>query len=173
MRVIIKLLLLLCLVPVGALSQERVRSVMVGPRGDEIRIAVALIEPNDKGYKMQSMIIDIARIKNKNEMPTSAQVDLTSTDRFLSTGEKSQKILLLRWKKAGEIELKCDGKWEKRDKNAAIDRIMEVVKAVIGAVPLDTKKVTEVTLPAEIEEQVTSLLDALHTEEFPCVRTPK
>jgi hypothetical protein len=173
MRLIIKLLLLLCLMPVGALSQERVRSVMVGPRGDQTRIVIALIEPNDKGYKMQSMIIDIAPIKNRNEMPTSAQVDLTSTDRFLSTGQKDQKILLLRWKKAGEIELKCEGKWEKQDKNAAIDKIMETIKAVIGAVPLDTKKTTEVTLPTEIEEQVTSLLNALHTEEFPCVRNAK
>ncbi len=110
MRLLIKLLICLCLVPISALCQDRIRNVTVGPVGDQIRIVVAFIEPSDDSYKMQSMIIDLDKIKDKKEQPSSFQVDLTATVRSLSTGEKKQKAVILRWQKPDKIELKCNGK---------------------------------------------------------------
>ncbi|HEX8845706.1 MAG TPA: hypothetical protein VF791_13725 [Pyrinomonadaceae bacterium] len=144
---------------------------MVGPYNDEIRILIAFIEPTEVSYKMQTMIIDLAPLKNRNEEPSSVQVDLTSTIRSLSTEGKQQKIVILRWKQTGELELKCDGKWVKKDAASSTDKIIEVTKAVIQSVPLDAKTPTEVTLPQETEQKVSSLLNALHTENFPCLRT--
>ena len=131
MRLLIKLLVCLCLLPASTFSQERIRKMMVGPNNDRIRIVVAFIEPSQEAYSMQSMIIDVDSVKNGKEQPSPFQVDLTSTVRSLSTGEKRQKILLLRWKKTGEIELKCDGKWIKRDVGSMMDKIVEATKAVI------------------------------------------
>ena len=170
MRLIIKLLLCLCLMPAGALCQERIRKVMVGPKDDQVRIVVAFIEPSQDSYIMQSMIIDLNPVKNRNEQPSSFQVDLTSTVRSLSTGEKKQKILLLRWKKAGEIELKCNGKWLKQDTMLAVNNIVEAAKVVIQSVPVDAKAPTEATLTQEVEQKVTSILNALDTEKLPCLR---
>ena len=170
MRLIIKLLLCLCLMPASALGQERIRKVMVGPKDDQVRIVVAFIEPSQDSYIMQSMIIDLNPLKNRNEQPSSFQVDLTSTVRSLSTGEKKQKILLLRWKKAGEIELKCNGKWLKQDTMLAVNNIVEAAKVVIQSVPVDAKAPTEATLSQEVEQKVTSILKALDTEKLPCLR---
>ena len=170
MRLIIKLLLCLCLVSATALSQERIRKVMVGTNGDETRIVIAFMEPAQEMYRLQSMIIDMTPVKNRNEQPSSVHVDLTSTDRSLATGEKKQKILLLRWTKAGELELKCDGKWVKHDTGAAIDKIVETTKAVIQSVPVDAKAPTEVTLPQELEQKVSLILNSLYTENIPCLR---
>jgi hypothetical protein len=171
MRLLVKLLICLCLTSASTFSQERVRKVMVGPNDDGIRIVVAFIEPSQEAFSMQSMIIDLESIKNKKEQPASFQVDLTSTVRSLSTGEKRQKILLMRWKKTGEIELKCDGKWVKRDVGSAMDKIIEATKAVIQSAPLDAKGPTEFTLSQEVEQKVSAVLNALDTEDFPCLRS--
>jgi hypothetical protein len=171
MRLIIKLLVCLCFIPVSTFSQERIRKVMVGPRDDQVRIVIAFVEASPEAYSMQSMIVDVDSVKNKKEQPSSFQVDLTSTVRSLSTGEKRQKILVLRWKKTGEIELKCDGKWVRRnDLGSVMDKIVEATKAVARDVPLDAKSPTEVTLSQEVEQKVSSILNALNTEDFPCLR---
>lgn len=145
--------------------------MMVGPNNDQIRIVVAFIEPSQEAYSMQSMIIDVDSVKDRKEQPSSFQVDLTSTVRSLSTGEKRQKILLLRWKKTGEIELKCDGKWKKRDVGSIMDKIVEATNAVIQSVPLDAKSPTEFTLSPELEQKVSSILSSLNTEDFQCLRS--
>src|SRR5829696_1271360 len=138
MRLIVKLLMCLCLLPASVLCQERIRQVMVGPSNDQTRIVVAFIEPSAETYTMQSMIINLDAVKNKKEQPSAFFVDLTSTVRNLSSGAKKQKILLLQWKKSGAIELKCDGKWVKQDKvEAAIEKIVEATKSVIQSVPLN------------------------------------
>jgi hypothetical protein len=171
MRLIIKVLVCLCLTSVTVSSQERIRKFMAGPVGsDQIRVVIALADPLQDGYRLQSMIIDMTPIKKRDEQPALIQVDLTSTIRSVSTGEKKQKILVLRWKKSGELELKCDGKWTKQDTVAAIDRIMEVTKAVVQDVPLDAKTPTDVNLSHDLEQKVSSILDALSTEEIPCLR---
>ena len=171
MRLLIKLLVCLCLLPASTFSQERIRKMTVGPNNDRIRIVVAFIEPSQEAYSMQSMIIDVDSVKNGKEQPSSFQVDLTSTVRSLSTGEKRQKILLLRWKKTGEIELKCDGKWIKRDVGSMMDKIVEATKAVIQSVPLDAKSPTEFTLSQELEQKVSAILNSLNTEDFQCLRS--
>jgi hypothetical protein len=171
MRLLIKLLVCLCLLSASTFSQERIRKMMVGPNNDQIRIVVAFIEPSQEAYSMQSMIIDVDSVKNRKEQPSSFQVDLTSTVRSLSTGEKRQKILLLRWKRTGEIELKCDGKWIKRDVGSTMDKIVEATKAVIQSVPLDTKSPTEFRLSQELEQKVSSILNSLNTEDFHGLRS--
>ena len=171
MRLLIKLLVCLCLLPASTFSQERIRKMMVGPNNDQIRIVVAFIEPSQEAYSMQSMIIDVDSVKNRKEQPSSFQVDLTSTVRSLSTGEKRQKILLLRWKKTGEIELKCDGKWTKRDVGSTMDKIVEATNAVIQSVPLDAKSPTAFTLSQELEQKVSAILNSLNTEDFQCLRS--
>jgi hypothetical protein len=143
---------------------------MVGPNGDQVRVVVAFIDLSEDEYKMQSMIIDLTPVKNREEQPSSVQVDLTTTVRSLSTGEKKQKILLLRWNKTGEIELRCSGKWVKQDTGAVPGKIIEAIKAVIQNVPLDTKAPTDATLPQEVEQKVSSALNALNTEALPCIK---
>ncbi|HEX8368413.1 MAG TPA: hypothetical protein VF604_07710 [Pyrinomonadaceae bacterium] len=121
---------------------------------------------------MQSMIINLEPAKNKKEQTSAFFVDLTSTVRNLSSGEKKQKILLLQWEKSGAIELNCGGKWMKQDKSdAAIENIAEVTRAVIQSVPLDEKTTTRVTLPPEVEQKVISILNSLQTENLPCLRS--
>ncbi|HEX9959944.1 MAG TPA: hypothetical protein VGB00_03370 [Pyrinomonadaceae bacterium] len=173
MRLILKALMCLCLLPAAALCQERISNVMVGPGNDLIRIVVSFIEePSEQTYLLQTMIISLERVKNRKEQPSGFFVDLTSTVRNLSSGEKKQKILLLQWKKSGATELKCDGKWKKQDKaDAAIEKIAEVTKSVIESVPLDAETPTETKLPREVEQKVLSVLNSLRTENLPCLRS--
>ena len=170
MRLIIKLFICLCLAPATTAAQDQIRKFMVGPYGDQTRIIYAVTDILPDGYKLQSMIIDMTRVKNSNEEPSSVLVDLTSTVRSLSTGEKKQKILILRWKKTGELELKCDGNWTKQDKVAAIDTILETAKTVIQSVPLNTKTPTEVSVTPELEQKISLVFDSLNTKAMPCLR---
>lgn len=173
MRLIIKLLVCLCLLPAGVLCQQgRIQQTMVGPKGDQYRIIVAVVETSPDLFTMQSMIISLDTVKDKKELPDAFFVDLTSTVRKLSASGKNQKILLLQSKKPGAIELKCDGKWVKQDKvEVSIEKIAEVIKTIIRSVPLDAKAPTEVKLPPEIEQKVFSVLDSLQTESLPCLRS--
>lgn len=173
MRLVLKLFLCLCVLPAGVFCQEKIKQIRVGPYGDQVRIVVAFVEPSEETFKMQSLIIDVEPVKNKNQQPSSYLVDLTSTVRTLSTGAKNQKILVLRWNKAGEIETKCDGKWTKQNNAADFKQVIEVVKSVVQSVPLDAKSPTEATLPPEVEQKVTSILAALDTQNFPCLRNVK
>lgn len=120
---------------------------------------------------MQSMIIDLEATKNGKEQPSSFQIDLTSTVRSLSSREKRQRILLLRRQKTGEIELKCDGKWVKRDVGSAMDKIIGAAQAVMQSAPLDTKSPTEITLSPEVEQKVSAVLNALNSDNLPCLRS--
>ena len=173
MHALMKLLLCFSLMPAGASSQEQTKQVMVGRHGDQVRVVVAFMNLTEEGYKLQSLIIDLSPARNSKEPPSSVQVDLTSTLRSLATGKKQQQILVLRWKKPGELELKCEGKWAKRDMTAALNEIVETTQAVIRSVPLDAKSPTEVTLPPEVEQKVTALLDSLKTADLPCLRDGK
>jgi hypothetical protein len=170
MRLMIKLFICLCLVAATTAAQEKIRKFMVGPHGDQIRIVYAVTDILPDGYKMQTMIIDLARVKNSNEEPASVLVDLTSTVRSLSTGEKQQKILVLRWKKTGEMESKCDGNWTKQEKGAVVDKILETTKSVIQSVPLSTKTPTEVSVTSELEQNISLVFDSLNTAALPCLR---
>lgn len=170
MRLIMKALVCLCLLSAPVIGQERIRKFMVGPSGDNTRIVIALADPTPEGYRLQSMIIDMTPIKNRGEQPSFVQVDLTTTVRSLSTGAKDQKIIVLHWKKTGELELKCNGQWTKHDREAAIDKIIDVTKAVIESVPLDAKAPTEVNLSADLERKVSSILDTLNSKDIPCLR---
>lgn len=162
-------LALFCLCPAIALGQEKIRTVKVGPYGDQVRIVVTLIDPTADGYKMQSLIIDLTPAKNKGEQPSSVHVDLTSTVRTVGTGKKEQQILVLRWQGTGEAESKCDGKWTKPD-GTETAQIVETVKAVIGKVPLATKTPIDASLPEELEQKVAAVLDSLRSKTLPCVR---
>ena len=158
-----------CLVTTLALGQERVRTVKVGPYGDQVRIVVALIEPAPDGYKMQSLIIDLTPAKTRNEPPSAVHVDLTSTVRTLSTAKKEQQILIMRWQGAAGVELRCDGKWVKQE-GAETAQIVETVKAVIAKMPLETKALIDATLPEELEQRVGAALNSLSSKSLPCVR---
>jgi hypothetical protein len=173
MRLIKTLLICLCCLGGTALSQERIRQVRVGPNDNQTRIAVAFIEPTEASYKMQSMIVDFGRVKSRNERPTSFQVDLTSTVRTLSTGAKQQRILVLRWKKTGDLELKCDGNWVKQEASPILISIVDVTQLLIDSVPIDAKSPTEATLPQDVEQKIISILNSLDTQKFPCLRSGK
>jgi hypothetical protein len=116
------------------------------------------------------MIIDLAPAKNKKDPPSSIQVDLTSTVRSLTTGAKQQKIIVIRWKKAAEIEFKCDGKWTRKDASPVVDQMVEVTNSVILSVSFDVKKPTPLTLPPELAQRIFSVLDGLNTADIPCLR---
>ena len=171
MRLIIKLFLFMCLVPVGVFGQDMIRKVMVGPYEGDVRILVAYIQPTKTEYKIQSMIIDV-KIDKKKKQVKSFFVDLTTTVRSLSTGKKKQNIFQFSSDKKGKLKLRCDGKFKSKDNNSAIDKIVEVVKTVIGSFPLDSEKPTGVTLSQDIEEKILSVMDSLETEDIPCLRKP-
>ena len=172
MRFILMLLVCLCFVPVAALGQERVTKGMAGPSDDKFRVLVSFIAMTEDSYKLQSLIIDVNRAKDKKEQPTFFYVDLTTTVRSLTTGEKKQRILVLRWGKSTEIEVKCEGgKWAKQKLGPEIDKIVETVKAVIQNSPLDAKKAVEITLSQDVEQKVTSILNGLETSDAACIRS--
>ena len=171
MRLLTKLSVFLCILPLSVLSQERITKVMSGNYNNGIRIVAAFIEPSGKTFKTQSMIIDLDSIKSNSEQPDSVSVDLTSTVRNLTTGEKKQKILQLRWKKSGEIEFRCDGKWVKKDSDTGTEKIIEAVKAIIRVIPLKSKDTTELTLKSDVEQKIIAVLNSLDTEKFTCLRS--
>jgi hypothetical protein len=172
MRLILRLLICLCLLPLTALSQERTTKVTAGPIDDQFRVAVVFMAVIDDSYKLQSLFVTVNRVKNKNELPTEYYVDLTTTTRSLASGSKKQKILIFRWGKSGEMEVKCEGgKWAKQSAGPEIDKIVEIVKAVVKNAPRDAKEPVEFTLPEELEQKVISILDGLETSNLQCVRT--
>jgi len=171
MRLIKSLFICLCFLVGTALSQERISQVKVGPRDNQTSIVAAFIEPTEGSYKMQSMIVDFGPVKSRKEQPASFQVDLTTTNRLLSTGAKQQKILVLRWKKPGDFELKCDGKWVKQETSPMLTNIVDVTQTLIDNVPIDAKKPTDATLPKDVEEKIISLLNSLDTQKYPCLRS--
>lgn len=170
MKLIFKLFVCLSLLPLSVFCQDRIQKFMVGPYNGQTRVVISFIDPMEDGFKMQSMIVDFDSIKDKNEQPKSVSVDLTSTVRSLSTGKKDQKILLIRWNKAEEIEMKCDGKWTKKDSDAAAQKIIETTKTVIQNIPLDKKETTEFTLSDEIIGKIEAVLGSMKTENFSCLR---
>ena len=105
-------------------------------------------------------------------MPNLFYVDLTSTVRSPATGDKKQKILVLRWEKSGDIEVKCEGgKWVKETTGSELDKIVKTVKAVVQNAPLDTKgNPVEFTIPKDLEQKVISILNGLETSALKCVR---
>jgi hypothetical protein len=105
-----------------------------------------------------------------HEEPSFVLVDLTSTIRSLASGDKKQRALILRWKKTGELELKCDGKWTQHEKRAAIEKIMETTNAVIQSVPLNTKSPREVAIADDLEQKILLLFTSLNTEALPCLK---
>ncbi len=173
MNLISRSLLCLCLLPLSAICQERNAKIMAGPiDGGQVRIAVAFMGATEDSYKLQSLIVTVNRPKNKSEMPSEYYVDLTTTTRSLASGAKKQKILVFRWDKSGEMEVKCEGgKWSKHAAQPEIDKIVEVVKAVVQAAPRDAKEPVDFTLQKELEEKVVSILDSLETSNLQCVRT--
>jgi hypothetical protein len=171
MRLIKPLLICFCFFVGTALSQERITQVKVGPYDNGTRIVVAFVESTETSYKMQSMIVDFGQVKSRKEQPASFQVDLTSTVRALSTGAKQQKILVLRWKKPGDFELKCDGKWVKQEASPMLTNIVDVTQTLIDNVPVDAKKPTDATLPQDVEQKIISLLNSLDTQKYPCLRS--
>jgi hypothetical protein len=159
----------LCAFPVIALGQAGMHQVKVGPYGDQVRIIDALATPAANGYKLQSLIVDIMPAKNKRDQPLAVHVDLTATVRDMQTGKKDQQALVLRWAANGDFEVKCDGKWTKQDATK-FATVVDTVKAVISNVPLDQKAPTDVTLPAEVEQRVSNLLESLAASDLPCIR---
>ena len=170
MRLVIKLCMCLALVSVTVTGQERIRKFMAGPNGDQIRVIIALTDVLEDGYKLQSMIIDMSRIKTTSEQPSFVQVDLTATVRSLVTGAKQQKAFILHWNKAGQVELKCNGKWTKHNTSPGIEKIIEVTKSVVENIRLDAKTPTEVTLSPQLEQEIAAILDALKPENLPCLK---
>jgi len=106
-------------------------------------------------------------VKNKKEQQTSNQADLTSTVRSIATGQKKQKILVLRWGKSGDIEVKCEGgKWAKQTAGPEIDDILKMVTDVLQKAPLDAREPVEFSLPTDLEQEIVSILNNLETTEL-------
>ena len=173
MKLISRLIFCLFLLPATALCQERITKISAGAiDDDQFRIAVAFMQAGDDSYKLQSLFVTVNRTKNKSDLPTEYLVDLTTTTRNLGTGTKKQKILVFRWGKSGEREVKCEGgKWSKQTPAPEIDKIVEIVKGVVQASPRDAVGPIEFTLPDDLQQKVISILDALETSSLQCVRT--
>lgn len=175
MRLLMKLFLCLCLVPLGVFGQERITKAMAGTdQAGKFKVVVAFVEPTDTAFKTQSMIIEMSPVKKKDEQPASVFVDLTSTVRTMATGEKKQKILQLRWDKTGAIEFRCQGEWKKQgDTTAATGKIVETVKALLEIIPMDAREPAEFKLTPALEQKITDVLDGLNPQDFSCLREQK
>jgi hypothetical protein len=173
MFLICRLLLCLLFLPVVSFSQQRTAKVMAGPfEDDQFRIAVAFMGVTDDSYKLQSLIVTVNRTENKSELPTEYYVDLTTTTRSLASGAKKQKILVFRWGKSGEMKVKCEGgTWSELAPEPEINKIVEIVKAVVENAPRDTKEPVDFNLPAELQEKVIAILNGLETSKLQCVRS--
>ena len=70
------------------------------------------------------------------------------------------------------MEVKCEGgKFVKETAGSELDKIVEMVKAVVRNAPLDTKgDPVEFTLPKDVEQRVISILNSLDTSTLKCVR---
>lgn len=171
MRSLSKIIVFLCFLSVTAFGQEKMTKTMAGPNGDQFRSLIAFIYSTDDTFKMQSLILDTNKVKNKKELPSSFYVDLTSTVRSLASGEKKQKILVMKWEKPNSVEVKCEGgKWAKQEAGPELDKIIEVVMDVIRTVPLDAKEPIEFALPKDLEQKVILTLDGLQSSKLSCVR---
>ena len=168
MRWMIKLLICVCLVPAAAAAQKQIGRVVVGPSGDQFRIVYTVIHTLPDAYEWQTMMIDIPRGSSGNEEPTSVQAELTLGTRSRATKVRKQKTLTLRWKKTGELELKCDGNWTKQGRGLVKDKILETTKIVIQSVLLNTKAPNDVSVTPEVEQKISVLLNSLNTEAVPC-----
>ena len=168
-KLIVCLLFFFVIASSRVVAQESLTKFVAGPHGDETRILIALTHVTDDGYQLQSLIIDLSPLK-KGEEPSSFHVDLTSTIRSLATGAKQQKIFIFHWDKTGDIDVKCNGKYEKHQANAALDKIIEVTKAVIKIIPTNLKEPKDLKLPAELEAAVAAILNGMNAQDLPCLR---
>jgi len=172
MRLVIGLLVCLFIFSGTALCQERIVKVMAGPNDDQFRILVSFIGGNKDQYELQSMIIDVNPVKDKKEAPASYYVDLTATVRNMVTDEKKQRIMILRWERSGDVEVKCEGgKWSKQTTGPELDKIVESIKAVVQNSPLDTTRPVEFTLPQSVTDKVTAVLNGLQKSKLLCIHT--
>jgi hypothetical protein len=144
---------------------------MAGPSGDNYRILIAFMGPvGEDSYRLQSFILDLDYFKKKDE-PNFYHLDLTTTDRNLSTGDKKQKILVQRWERSGNVEVKCESnRWAKQSSSPELDTILETVKAVLKIAPADARQPTEFALPPDVSQKVTGVLNSLSTSKLQCVR---
>jgi hypothetical protein len=170
MRLIFKLLLWVCVLPLAASAQEKSVNVMTGPYEDGFRIIAAFMNEAEDSYKLQSVIVDFKPGKNKNDPPTSVTVDLTSTVRSLKTGEKNQMSLVTRWKSTGEIEAKCDGKWVKQASGSNLKTVVEAANTLITNSPINKDHAEQATLSPPVEQTMLALFDALNPKDYPCLR---
>lgn len=173
MKLLFNAFICLVVLPLGVFCQQNIQKFAVGPNGDQTRIVLSFVEMATSDFKMESMIIDLDAIKDGKEKPKSVTVDLTSTVRSLGARRKDQKILLIRWNDKGEIEMKCDGSWTKKESDSAAQEIIEATKSVIQNVPLNRKEMTEITLPEEIVKKIEAVLDSLKQENFSCLKIVK
>lgn len=171
MKLLFILLIGLFALPLSVFCQEKIQKFTVGPNGDQTRIVLSFVEMANNDYKMQSMIIDLDAVKDKNERPKSVTVDLTSTVRSIGAAlKKNRKILLIRWNKSEEIEMKCDDNWTKKESDSAAQKIIETTKAVIQNVPLNGKEAIDISLPDEIVKKIESVLESMKPVNFSCLR---
>ena len=170
MKLLFKLFLFSFILPLSVFCQEKIQKSMVGQNNGQTRVVISFAEMSESDFKMQSMIIDLDAIKDKNDKPKSVNIDLTSTVRALGTGKKNQKILLIRWNKNEEIEMKCDGKWTKKASDSAARNIIETTKTIIQNIPLNAKEATDVTFSDEVVKKIEAVLDSMKIENFSCLK---
>jgi hypothetical protein len=170
MRWLPYLLFCLVLLPIAAEGQGDIIKTIAGPNRGQFRIVVSVIPNTDENtWKMQSFILDIDQVR-KGQQPGSYFLDLTTTRRNLTTDEKKQKILDLRWSGSGDVLVQCqDGSWQK-SAGAEIDKIMATAKAVAQIAPVETPQAIEIQLPKDVIQKITDVLNGLETSKLPCIQ---
>lgn len=172
MKLFFNLLICLFVLPLGVFCQEKIRKFTVEPNDGQTRIVLSFVELTENDFKLQWMIIDLDAIKDKNEQSKSVSVDLTSTVRSSGSAlRRNRKILLIRWNKNGEIEMKCDENWAKKESDLAAQKIVEATNSIIQNVPIGSKESIDISLPDEIVKKAEAVLDSLKKENFSCLRT--
>ena len=167
---VIKLMIGICLLATGVMAQDRITTAQIGPYGDQTRVIIAFVDPLPEGYKMQSMIIDLTPLRMKKEEPAEVHLDLTSTIRAVVAGSKTQKTLILQWKKNGELEAKCNGDYKRQDTTPALEKIIATTKAVIAALPSTPREAKDFDLSKELSQRILAMFDSLSAESVPCLR---
>jgi len=174
MRLISNIVIAICVLSAAAIAQDSATRMVAGPSGDGFQVLVSFMSSHDNSFRLQSLIVNVNRVKNKTDQPQWFYADLTSTDTVLDKGEKKQKMLGLRWDETGDVEVKCEGgQWVRQTPGPELDTIVNTIKEVIKETPLVSRSIVEFALPQPLTDKVAAILDSLFTSNLACVRDGK
>lgn len=130
MRLTVGVVSCLLILAAVSLGQERMVKNMAGLTADGNRSAVTFMSVAGDSYTMKTLFVDTERVKNKSDEPTSFYIDLTSTVRNIKSGDKVQRILVMKWNGSSPVQVKCENsRWAPQTTGPELDTIIAAVNS--------------------------------------------